>query len=249
MADGPRPLFEGVDLALEPGVRACLVGRNGAGKSTRCCGCSSARPSRTAASGRLTPGHADQPRGPGTQHRRRQPAGLRQRRRRAAARGRVRAASVRARSPPRDPGSLWRGGHVGRRWPGLLPRSPTCCCSTSRPTTSTSLRSRRWRRCWPPSRAAAPWWSATTARSWSASPSGASGWRTDGSWRLDKGFAAFDAWSARIAADQAESLRRLSKAIERETYTFPTTVRSPPSAPATRAGRGSWRRCGPTRRS
>ena len=39
-------------------------------------------------------------------------------------------------------------------------------------------------------------------------------------WRLDKGFAAFDAWSARIAADQAESLRRLSKAIERETYTF-----------------------------
>ncbi|MGH6955069.1 MAG: ATP-binding cassette domain-containing protein, partial [Caulobacteraceae bacterium] len=34
LADGPRPLFEGVDLALEPGVRACLVGRNGAGKST-----------------------------------------------------------------------------------------------------------------------------------------------------------------------------------------------------------------------
>ena len=27
-------LFDGVDLALEPGVRACLVGRNGAGKST-----------------------------------------------------------------------------------------------------------------------------------------------------------------------------------------------------------------------
>ena len=27
-------LFEGVDLALEPRIRACLVGRNGAGKST-----------------------------------------------------------------------------------------------------------------------------------------------------------------------------------------------------------------------
>src|ERR1700761_5488942 len=27
-------LFDGVDLTLEPGVRACLVGRNGAGKST-----------------------------------------------------------------------------------------------------------------------------------------------------------------------------------------------------------------------
>ncbi len=34
LADGPRPLFEGVDLAVEPRVRACLVGRNGAGKST-----------------------------------------------------------------------------------------------------------------------------------------------------------------------------------------------------------------------
>ncbi len=34
LADGPVQLFEGVDLALEARVRACLVGRNGAGKST-----------------------------------------------------------------------------------------------------------------------------------------------------------------------------------------------------------------------
>ena len=34
LADGAVQLFEGVDLGLEPGVRACLVGRNGAGKST-----------------------------------------------------------------------------------------------------------------------------------------------------------------------------------------------------------------------
>jgi len=34
LADGAKPLFDGVDLALEPRVRACLVGRNGAGKST-----------------------------------------------------------------------------------------------------------------------------------------------------------------------------------------------------------------------
>src|SRR5690606_29018576 len=34
LADGPRPLFDGVDLSLEPRVRASLVGRNGAGKST-----------------------------------------------------------------------------------------------------------------------------------------------------------------------------------------------------------------------
>ncbi|MEH6663402.1 MAG: ABC-F family ATP-binding cassette domain-containing protein [Brevundimonas sp.] len=34
LQDGPRPLFEGVDLAIEPRMRGCLVGRNGAGKST-----------------------------------------------------------------------------------------------------------------------------------------------------------------------------------------------------------------------
>ncbi|HYE46329.1 MAG TPA: ABC-F family ATP-binding cassette domain-containing protein [Caulobacter sp.] len=34
LVDGAATLFDGVDLALEPGVRACLVGRNGAGKST-----------------------------------------------------------------------------------------------------------------------------------------------------------------------------------------------------------------------
>ena len=34
LTDGPNELFEGVDLALEPRQRAALVGRNGAGKST-----------------------------------------------------------------------------------------------------------------------------------------------------------------------------------------------------------------------
>ncbi len=34
LADGPVMLFDGVDIGLEPRVRACLVGRNGAGKST-----------------------------------------------------------------------------------------------------------------------------------------------------------------------------------------------------------------------
>jgi ATP-binding cassette subfamily F protein uup len=38
--------------------------------------------------------------------------------------------------------------------------------------------------------------------------------------RLDKGFAAFQPWADKIAADQAETLRRLNKAIERETYWF-----------------------------
>jgi ATP-binding cassette subfamily F protein uup len=34
LADGRRMMFDGVDLAVEAKIRACLVGRNGAGKST-----------------------------------------------------------------------------------------------------------------------------------------------------------------------------------------------------------------------
>ena len=37
---------------------------------------------------------------------------------------------------------------------------------------------------------------------------------------LDKGFKAFDAWAAKVTEEEAESLRRLTKEIERETYTF-----------------------------
>ncbi len=48
-------------------------------------------------------------------------------------------------------------------------RAPTCCCSTSRPTTSTSTRCARWKRRWRIS-PAAPSSSATTAGSSTASP-------------------------------------------------------------------------------
>ena len=37
---------------------------------------------------------------------------------------------------------------------------------------------------------------------------------------LDEGFAAFEPWAERKEAEEAEQLRRLTKAIERETYTF-----------------------------
>src|SRR5690606_29558035 len=41
---------------------------------------------------------------------------------------------------------------------------------------------------------------------------------------LNKGFEAFDAWSAKVLEEEAESLRRLSKAIERETETFYSSI-------------------------
>jgi ATP-binding cassette subfamily F protein uup len=37
---------------------------------------------------------------------------------------------------------------------------------------------------------------------------------------LDKGFAEFEPWAAKMEAEEQETLRRLEKAIERETYTF-----------------------------
>ncbi|MBC6980944.1 ABC-F family ATP-binding cassette domain-containing protein [Caulobacter sp. 17J80-11] len=37
---------------------------------------------------------------------------------------------------------------------------------------------------------------------------------------LDEGFAAFEPWAEKMEAEEAENLRRLTKAIERETYTF-----------------------------
>jgi ATP-binding cassette subfamily F protein uup len=43
-------------------------------------------------------------------------------------------------------------------------------------------------------------------------------------WRLDKGFDEFDAWSEKISAEQSENLRRLEKAIERETYWFHRSI-------------------------
>jgi ABC transport system ATP-binding/permease protein len=43
-------------------------------------------------------------------------------------------------------------------------------------------------------------------------------------WRLDKGFAEFEPWAEKIEAEQAEGLRRLTKAIERETYWFHRSI-------------------------
>ena len=41
---------------------------------------------------------------------------------------------------------------------------------------------------------------------------------------LDEGFAAFDAWSERVEAEEVEAARRLEKAIQRETATFYSSI-------------------------
>ena len=59
-------------------------------------------------------------------------------------RPRLRRRRLRPRSSRRSPA----GSSRARRWRGRWPPRPTCCCSTSRPTTSTSSRWSGWsRRC------------------------------------------------------------------------------------------------------
>ena len=219
LADGPRMLFDGVDLALEPGVHACLVGRNGAGKSTLLrilAGLIEPDGGERFADAR----RARSPGGAGAGDHRRDPARLRHRRRRAGRTRRRRRCrpSTSTRRAPTD-GPVRRRGAGARRWPAPSPKSPTCCCSTSRPTTSTSSPSRRWRPSCAP--AAPPLLIVSHDRAFLERTTQRCFWLEDRRvWRLDKGFAAFDAWADKIAADQAEKLRRLNKAIERETYWF-----------------------------
>ncbi|MFP5296424.1 MAG: ABC-F family ATP-binding cassette domain-containing protein, partial [Alphaproteobacteria bacterium] len=54
---------------------------------------------------------------------------------------------------------------------------------------------------------------------------------------LNKGFAAFDEWAGKVMEEEAESLRRLSKAIERETETFYSSITARHSRNEGRAAR------------
>jgi ATP-binding cassette subfamily F protein uup len=217
LADGPRPLFDGVDLALTPAVRACLVGRNGAGKSTLL----------RMLAGLLEPDGGERTITP--------TARVSLVAQEPVIAGETLLAYATAGGAPGhqaeaaltafglDPGRGTQGlsGGEGRRAAlarafaerpdVLLLDEPTnhldifaieileamlaaARCAALVVSHDRAFLARVTQRCF---------------------------WLEDRRiWQLDKGFAAFDAWSAKIAADQAESLRRLNKAIERETYWF-----------------------------
>ena len=221
LADGPRMLFDGVDLALEPGVRACLVGRNGAGKSTLL----RVMVGQTEPDGgerSVTPGLrvslvAQEPRIEGATLADYAAAGG------AAPHEAEAALQAFGLDPSRSTQGL--SGGEGRRAAlarafaerpdVLLLDEPTNHLDIFAIETLEALLSA--------ARCAAL--VVSHDRAFLERVTQRCFWLEDRRiWRLDKGFSAFDTWSAKIAADQAETLRRLDKAIERETYWFHRSI-------------------------
>ena len=217
LADGPRMLFDGVDLALEPGVRACLVGRNGAGKSTLLRmlaglvepdgGERSLTPAARVtlvAQEPLITGDSllDYACGGGAETHEAEAAlerfGLDPRRATEGLSGGEGRRAALARAFAERPDVL------------LLDEPTNHLDIFAIETLEAELAA---------TRAAAL--IVSHDRAFLARATQRCFWLEDRRiWRLDKGFGAFDAWSRKITADQAESLRRLNKAIERETYWF-----------------------------
>jgi ATP-binding cassette subfamily F protein uup len=217
LADGPRMLFDGVDLALEPGSRACLVGRNGAGKSTLL----------RVLAGLAEPDGGERTVTPGARIRlvAQEPeiVGETLLGYASASGAPAHEAEAALQAFGLDPARGTQGLSGGEARRAALARAfaerpdvilldePTnhldiFAIETLEATLSAS-------------RAAVL--VVSHDRAFLERVTERCFWLEDRRiWRLDRGFAAFDAWSAKIAADQAESLRRLSKAIERETYWF-----------------------------
>src|SRR5579872_1502194 len=217
LADGPRMLFNGVDLALEPGVRACLVGRNGAGKSTLL----------RVLVGLTEPDGGERTLTPATRISlvAQEPS---------IAGETLLAYAAAGGAPPHeadaalqafglDParGTEGLSGGEGRR--AALARAfaeKPDVLLLDEPTNHLDIFAiETLEERLADSRAAAL--VVSHDRAFLARITERCLWLEHRRiWRLDRGFSHFDAWSARIAAEQAESLRRLEKSIERETYTF-----------------------------
>jgi ABC transport system ATP-binding/permease protein len=234
LADGPRQLFDGVDLGLEPGVRACLVGRNGAGKSTLL----------RILAGLQAPDDGERTQTPALRislvAQEPEIAGETLLAFAAAGGALAHEAEAALQELGLDPGRTTGGLSGGERRRASLARAfaerpdvllldePTNHLDIfAIETLETMLAA---------SRAAAlivshdrAFLERVTQRCY---------WLEDRRIRrLDAGFGAFEAWSAKIAASEAESLRRLDKAIERESYTFYSSITARRSRNEGRAAR------------
>ena len=223
LADGPRMLFDGVDLALEPGVRACLVGRNGVGKSTLL----------RVLTGAAEPDGGERTLSPAArivlveQEPAIGGASLLDYATSSGALAHEAEAALQAFGLDPGRGTQGLSGGEGRRAAlaralagrpdVLLLDEPTNHLDIFAIETLEAMLAEM--------RAAAL--IVSHDRAFLARVTDRSFWLEHRRiWRLDKGFAGFDAWSSRIADEQAQSLRKkkLGKAIERETYTFYSSI-------------------------
>jgi ATP-binding cassette subfamily F protein uup len=217
LQDGPVQLFDGVDLALEPRVRACLVGRNGAGKSTL----------MRIVAGRIEPDEGDRAVRPGTTiaYVPQEPVPVGATLREWATSGAAPSWSAEGLLiafglDPDKPTHGLSGGETRRAALAkafaedpdvLLLDEPTNHLDIfAIETLEAELQG---------SRAAAL--IVSHDRAFLERVTRRCFWLEHRRVRmLDQGFGAFDAWAEKMQAEEAESLRRLEKAIERETYTF-----------------------------
>jgi ATP-binding cassette subfamily F protein uup len=217
LQDGQRPLFDGVDIAVEPRTRAALVGRNGAGKSTL----------MKMVMGLIEPDAGDRSVQAGTRfaYVAQEPVItgetlLDYAASEGAERWTAEAWLATFGLDPEKPAVNLSGGEIRRAaLAKASPKSLTCCCSTSRPTTSTFSPSNCWRRTdpgpvlrpgrQPRPRLPQPRHPVLPLAGRPPRPHPQQGLR-----RLRRMGRQGHGGGGR------ESLRRLNKAIERETYTF-----------------------------
>jgi len=217
LQDGPRPLFEGVDLAIEPRTRAALVGRNGAGKSTL----------MKIVAGLVEPDSGDRSVQAGVRfaYVPQEPPITGETLADYASSGGAERWDAEAWLETfgldhRKPAKNLSGGETRRAALAKAFAEQPDLLLLDEPTNHLDILAIE--------RLEAELLSLRSAvlvvshdRAFLNRVTQACHWLEHRRVRtLDKGFAHFDAWAEKVQAEEAESLRRLTKAIERETYTF-----------------------------
>ncbi len=219
LVQGSGWLFRDLDLYIGARDRLALIGRNGAGKTTLL---------------QLLAGRIDSDEGrrtivPGTRRRAaragppsrrlRDAARFRARRRGCARRARGRSDRRPARHRPRPRGGDRERAASGaaRRSPARWRRSPTCCCSTSRPTISTSPRSngsRTWL-----SRFTGAFVAISHDRTFLTRLTRQTLWLDRGAIRrAEIGFGGFEAWTEQVYAEEARNAEKLDAKLKIEEH-------------------------------
>jgi ATP-binding cassette subfamily F protein uup len=215
LADGPLMLFDGVDLALDARVRACLVGRNGAGKSTLL----------RILAGELLPDDGERAVTPGArisfvpqEPEIQGPALIDHATAGGAEPHRAEAALQAFGLDPAKPAHGLSGGEVRRTALARAFAEDADVLLLDEPTNHLDILAiETLEEALAQSRAAAL--IVSHDRAFLERVTGRSFWLEYRQVkRLDKGFARFDDWAAKIEAQEAEEARRLDRAIEREQH-------------------------------